>query len=99
FATPRHLTKEDGSSVKVEDKLPFKVIEFSKSAKRIILSHSRVWEDVKRADEKDTKKSQAQQTAKAMKNVSDNIEVTTLGDISELAALKSQMEKEEKAKK
>ena len=63
------------------------------------MSHSRVWEDVKRADEKDTKKSQAQQTAKAMKNVSDNIEVTTLGDISELAALKSQMEKEEKAKK
>ncbi|MDA3878885.1 MAG: 30S ribosomal protein S1 [Prolixibacteraceae bacterium] len=99
FATPRHLTKEDGSSVKVEDKLPFKVIEFSKSAKRIILSHSRVWEDVKRADEKDTKKSKSQNTAKAVKNMNDNVEKTTLGDISDLAALKSQMEEEEKDKK
>ncbi|HKM93571.1 MAG TPA: 30S ribosomal protein S1 [Prolixibacteraceae bacterium] len=99
FSTPRHLTKEDGSSVKVEDKLPFKVIEFSKSSKRIILSHSRVWEDVKRADDKDTKKSQSNQAAKAMKNVNDNIEVTTLGDISDLAALKTKMEKDEKAKK
>ncbi|MBN1767912.1 MAG: 30S ribosomal protein S1 [Prolixibacteraceae bacterium] len=99
FATPRHLTKEDGANVKVDDKLPFKVIEFSKSAKRIILSHSRVWEDVKRADEKDTKKSKAQSTAKAVKNMNDNVEKTTLGDISDLAALKTQMEEEEKDKK
>lgn len=99
FATPRHLTKEDGTNVKVDDKLPFKVIEFSKSAKRIILSHSRVWEDVKRADEKDTKKSKAQSTAKAVKNMNDNVEKTTLGDISDLAALKTQMEEEEKDKK
>jgi small subunit ribosomal protein S1 len=99
FATPRHLTKEDGSNVKVEDKLPFKVLEFSKSAKRIIVSHSRVWEDVKRAEDKDTKKSQSQSTAKAMKNVNENVEKTTLGDISDLAALKTQMEKEEKGKK
>ncbi|MBN2807050.1 MAG: 30S ribosomal protein S1 [Prolixibacteraceae bacterium] len=99
FATPRHLTKEDGSAVKVEDKLAFKVIEFSKSAKRIILSHSRVWEDVKRAEERDTKKSQASQTTKAMKAVNDNMEKTTLGDISDLAALKDQMEKDEKDEK
>ena len=99
FATPRHLTKEDGTNVKVEEKLPFKVIEFSKSAKRIILSHSRVWEDVKRAEEKDSKKSNAQQAAKAMKSVNDSVEKTTLGDISDLAALKTQMEKEEKDKK
>jgi small subunit ribosomal protein S1 len=99
FATPRHLTKEDGSSVKVDDKLPFKVIEFSKSSKRIILSHSRIWEDVKRADEKETKKSKAQNTAKAVKNMNDSAEKTTLGDISDLAALKSQMEESEKDKK
>jgi small subunit ribosomal protein S1 len=99
FATPRHLTKEDGSAVKVEDKLAFKVIEFSKSAKRIILSHSRVWEDVKRAEERDSKKSQASQASKAMKAVNDNMEKTTLGDISDLAALKDQMEKDEKDKK
>jgi small subunit ribosomal protein S1 len=99
FATPRHLTKEDGSSVKVDDKLPFKVIEFSKSSKRIILSHSRIWEDVKRADEKETKKSKAQSTAKAVKNMNESAEKTTLGDISDLAALKSQMEESEKDKK
>ncbi len=97
-ATPRHLTKEDGSPVKTDEKLPFKVIEFSKAAKRIILSHSRIWEDAKRAEEKETKKSQAKQTSKAMKNVSDNVEKTTLGDISDLAALKTQMEEAEKDK-
>ncbi len=99
FATPRHLTKEDNSSVNVEDKLPFKVIEFSKAAKRIILSHSRVWEDVKRAEEKETKKAQNKQAAKTVKNVNDNVEKTTLGDISDLAALKDEMEKVEKGKK
>jgi small subunit ribosomal protein S1 len=99
FATPRHLTREDGSPVNVEDKLPFKVIEFSKTAKRIILSHSRVWEDVKRAEERETKKSQTKQAIKAVKNVNDSGEKTTLGDISDLAALKTQMEKDEKDKK
>lgn len=99
FATPRHLTKEDNSAVKVEDKLPFKVLEFSKSAKRIIVSHSRVWEDAKRTDVKETKKSNTSQTAKAVKNMNDNVEKTTLGDISDLAALKTQMEKDEKGKK
>ncbi len=99
FATPRHLTKEDGSTVSAEDKLPFKVIEFSKTAKRIILSHSRVWEDVKRAEEKETKKTQTKQAIKAVKAVNESAEKTTLGDISDLAALKSEMEKEEKGKK
>jgi len=99
FATPRHLTREDNTPVKVDDKLPFKVIEFSKTAKRIILSHSRVWEDVKRAEEKESKKTQSAKTAKAVKSVNENIEKTTLGDISDLAALKTQMEKAEKGKK
>ncbi len=95
FATPRHLVKEDGSQAQLEEKLDFKVIEFSKSAKRIILSHSRVFEDVKKAEETATKKVQEKQTKKAVKSVKDNLEKTTLGDISELAALKSQMEAEE----
>jgi len=99
FATPRHLTREDNTPVVVEDKLPFKVIEFSKTAKRIILSHSRVWEDVKRAEERETKKTQTKQAIKAVKNVTDSGEKTTLGDISDLAALKTQMEKDEKDKK
>ena len=99
FATPRHLTKEDGSSVAVEEKLPFKVIEFSKSAKRIILSHSRVWEDVKRAEEKETKKTQVKTNTRAVKNVNETMEKTTLGDISDLQALKTQMEEAEKEDK
>ena len=98
FATPRHLVKEDGSQAVLEEKLPFKVIEFSKSAKRIILSHSRVFEDEKKAEESQkaqATKAQTQQTKKVVKAVKDSMEKTTLGDISELAALKSQMEAEE----
>ncbi len=96
FATPRHLVKEDGSNVKLDEKLEFKVIEFSKSAKRIILSHSRVYEDAKKSEETAKKKASAKQTQKGMKAVKDNIEKTTLGDISELAALRTQMEEKEK---
>ncbi len=99
FATPRHLVKEDGSSVKQDEKLDFKVIEFNKSAKRIIVSHSRIFEDVKRAEETESRKTQSRSNKRAMKSVSDNIEKTTLGDISELAALKTQMEQEEKKDK
>ena len=99
FATPRHLVKEDGSQAVLDEKLSFKVIEFSKSAKRIILSHSRVFEDEKKAEENAAKKAQNKQTKKAVKSVKDNIEKTTLGDISELAALKSQMEAEENKEK
>lgn len=99
FATPRHLVKEDNTSVKQDEKLDFKVIEFNKSAKRIIVSHSRVYEDVKRAEETAKRKTQGRSSKKAVKSVNDNIEKTTLGDISELAALKSQMEADEKKDK
>ncbi|MCY1720069.1 30S ribosomal protein S1 [Prolixibacteraceae bacterium Z1-6] len=99
FATPRHLVKEDGTSVKQDEKLDFKVIEFNKSAKRIIVSHSRIFEDVKRAEDSAKRKTQTRSNQRTMKSVSDNIEKTTLGDISELAALKSKMEKDEKKDK
>ena len=99
FATPRHLVKEDGSQAALDEKLDFKVIEFSKSAKRIILSHSRVFEDEKKSVETAEKKAAAKQTKKAVKTVKDSLEKTTLGDISELAALKSQMEAEENKEK
>jgi len=96
FATPRHLVKEDGSQAQLEEKLEFKVIEFSKAAKRIILSHSRVFEDEKKAEETAKRKTQAKATTKAVKQVKENnAEKTTLGDISELAALRSQMEADE----
>jgi small subunit ribosomal protein S1 len=67
FATPRHLVKEDGSQCKVDEKLPFKVLEFSKAAKRIILSHTRVWEDPKPRQKRENSKD------KEVKNIiSDN---------------------------
>jgi small subunit ribosomal protein S1 len=98
FATPRHLVKEDGSQAQLDEKMEFKVIEFSKAAKRIILSHSRVFEDEKKAEETAKRKTQAKATTKAVKQVKEvtnNAEKTTLGDISELAALRTQMEADE----
>ena len=92
FATPKHLTKEDGTPAKLEEKLEFKVIEFNKGAKRIIVSHSRTFEDAKKTEEKAEKKAKAAATNKAVKKVKTNIEKTTLGDIDALAALKSEME-------
>ena len=94
FATPRHLTKEDGTIAKVDEKLPFKVLEFNKGAKRIILSHSRTFEEPK-TDE--NKKAKATTKKVATKKVEKPAEAsTTLGDISSLAALKEQFEAAEK---
>ena len=91
FATPRHLVKEDGSQAKVDAKLEFKVIEFNKAAKRIIVSHSRVFEDAQKSEEKAKKNAEEKSTKKAVKQVKEKLEKTTLGDITELAALKEQM--------
>ena len=83
--------KEDGVQAKVDEKLEFKVIEFNKSAKRIIVSHSRVFEDVKKSEERTKKSDEDKSAKKAVKQVKEKLEKTTLGDISELAALKEQM--------
>src|SRR6056297_476635 len=96
FVTPKHLVKEDGSPAKVDEKLPFKVIEFSKSAKKIILSHSRVFEDEKKEEAAAEKKQKSTANKKAVKKVKSNLEKTTFGDISELASLKNEMEEEQK---
>ncbi len=95
FATPRHLVKEDGSPAKADEKLDFKVIEFNKAAKRIILSHSRTFEDDIKSEEVAAKKAASKATKKGVKKLNDNLEKTTLGDISELAALKNQLEANE----
>ena len=92
FATPKHLVKEDGSHAKPDEKLQFKVIEFNKEARRIILSHSRIYEDEKKATKKETDgKSKG---AKKEAIAAPSIEKTTLGDIEELVALKEKMEGE-----
>ena len=96
FATPKHLVKEDGTTAKMDEKLNFKVIEFNKDSKRIILSHSRIHEDAAKtaapavdssseaAPKKATKKAAVKEEAPAM-------EKTTLGDIQSLSDLKDQM--------
>ena len=96
FATPKHLVKEDGSQAAVDEKLQFKVIEFNKEAKRIILSHSRIFEDEQKGTKKETgeKKSSAKRGGKKEEEsamVTGPVEKTTLGDIEELAALKEKL--------
>ncbi|MCF8374064.1 MAG: 30S ribosomal protein S1 [Bacteroidales bacterium] len=98
FATPRHLVKEDGSPAKADEKLEFKVIEFSKSNKKIILSHSRTFEDLKKGEETTKRKTQESSTKKGVKALKDNLEKTTFGDITELANLKTEMEEEARKK-
>ncbi len=95
FATPKHLTTEDGSKVKQDQKLPFKVIEFSKSAKKIIVSHSRVFEDEQKSAQETAKKTTDAANKKTQKKIRQNLEKTTLGDITDLAALKSELEDNE----
>jgi small subunit ribosomal protein S1 len=92
FATPRQLVKEDGSQAKLEEKLPFKVVEFNKSAKKILLSHTRTFEDAKRETEASNKKTEEDTTQKAIKKLNANSEITTFGDIDELAALREEMQ-------
>ncbi len=99
FVTPKHLVKEDGSSVKLDEKLDFKVIEFNKSAKKIILSHSRIHEDEKKSSVRSAKQNEGAEVRKATRKLKTNLEKTTLGDISELAALKSEMEESQKDEK
>jgi small subunit ribosomal protein S1 len=100
FATPKHLVKEDGTLAKVDERLNFKVIEFNKSAKKIIVSHSRIFEDEKKSAEAPAKKSDTEAPKKSSRKSKSNMEKTTLGDITQLAALKEEMEeKQNKASK
>ena len=101
FATPKHLVKEDGTQAQKGEKLQFKVIEFNKDSKRIILSHSRIFEDVQRAEareareaKKATRKAATKEEAPAVQNQAAS---TTLGDLDALAELKAKM-KESKPK-
>ena len=98
FATPKHLVKEDGSQAKVEEKLDFKVIEFNKESKRIILSHSRIFEDANKPAETAAAAAPRKAARRADRPrkeetpvVSTPVEKTTLGDIEALAALKEKL--------
>ncbi|MBK9290554.1 MAG: 30S ribosomal protein S1 [Bacteroidetes bacterium] len=102
FAPNRHLKKEDGSQAKMDETLDFKVIEFSKENKKIILSHSRIHEDqalLARQAEAEGKAGEAKSTKRVVKIINENLERPTLGDLDVLADLKENLEKEEKANK
>jgi small subunit ribosomal protein S1 len=92
FAPMRHLKKEDGSKVKVEDKLPFAILEFSKDEKKILVSHTKTWEAVKEEE----KKAEDKATKKAVKQVNKTVEKSTLADLGVLGDLKNKLEEEEK---
>lgn len=103
FCPTKHLVKEDGKSLKTDDVADFKIIEFNKENKRIVISHSRIWEEARaeaRAQDFENRKKEAKAASNAVKKVKESVEKSTLGDLSVLAQLKEQMEgAENKARK
>ena len=96
FAPAKQLVKEDGTTLKAGETAEFKVIDFSKATKRITLSHTRIFEEVRRAEaqaEKAERKAAAEATKSSVKKIQQAVEKTTLGDIAGLAELKAQLEK------
>ncbi|MBP3643096.1 MAG: 30S ribosomal protein S1 [Alistipes sp.] len=96
FAPAKQLVKEDGTTLKAGETAEFKVIDFSKATKRITLSHSRLFEEARRAEaaaEKAERKAAAEATKSSVKKIQQAVERTTLGDIAGLAELKAQLEK------
>lgn len=102
FCPNKHSVKEDGSALKVDEVAEFKIIEFNKENKRLVISHSRIWEDAKaeaRIEEFNARKKEAKTANAAVKKVKDSVEKSTLGDLDVLAQLKEQMEDKEKKSK
>jgi small subunit ribosomal protein S1 len=99
FAPNRHLAKEDGKSVNADETAEFMVIEFDRNEKRIVVSHSRIWEQAK-VEEKDAARKEARveadKTKKAMKTLQNKVEKPTLGDLGALAQIKEKLQQEEK---
>ncbi len=95
FATPKHLVKEDGTQAQLGEELPFKVIEFVKETKRIILSHSRTFEEAKEEPKKTPRKKTKKDEAQEAQEAANSAAGTTLGDIDALAELKAKMENKE----
>lgn len=98
FAPARHLNKEDGKAVVAEETANFVVIEFDRNEKRIVLSHSRIWEQAA-ADEKEAVKKEAkveaEKTQKAVKTIQAKVEKSTLGDLGALADIRAKLEEGE----
>lgn len=95
FAPKKHLSKKEGGILAADEKAEFKVIEFSRNDKKIIVSHARIWEEAEREaveGEKKEKKAEREKASKTVKTMQKNIEKTTLGDLSALSELKERMD-------
>lgn len=102
FCPKRHMKKEDGTDVKNDETIDFKVIEFNKDSRRILVSHAKIHSDeafATRESEKASKKAAGAAASRGVKKVQQSQEKTTLGDLDALSALKSQLEDDEKKKK
>jgi len=102
FCPAKHSVKEDGSVLKLDETTDFKIIEFNKDNKRVVISHSRIWEDQRaeaRMEEFNNRKKEAKAASSAVKKVKESVEKSTLGDLDVLAQLKEQLEDEESGKK
>src|SRR6187455_2293960 len=100
FAPARHLAKEDGKTVSADETITFMVIEFDRNEKRIVLSHTRTWEQAKVEEKEAARKEakvEADKTRKAVKNVQAKVEKATLGDLGALAEIKAKLKEEEKS--
>src|ERR1700754_76261 len=98
FAPNRHLTREDGKSIGADETTQFMVIEFDRNEKRIVVSHTRIWEQSKIEEKEAQKKEQraeADKTKKAVKNIQGKVEKATLGDLGALAEIKEKLKQEE----
>ncbi len=99
-APAKHLLKADGSSIKVDERAEFVVLEFNKNQRRIMVSHTRTFEEdpkLNKAKEAAERKASSKAASKAVQNIQKGQEKTTLGDLDVLAGLKNEMEKDEKA--
>ena len=95
FAPARHLAKEDGKTIAADEVAKFMVIEFDRNDKRIILSHTRLWEQVQEEEKQAVKKekiAESESARKAVKTIQSKVEKSTLGDLSALADLKAKMD-------
>ena len=102
FAPARHLVRTDKTTAKVDETLDFKVIEFSKDNKKIVLSHTRLHDEAVAAEREsanETRKQEEETTKKTVKKMKDSLEKTTLGDIQALSDLKSEMDAKDREKK
>lgn len=101
FVPAKHMVQESGKTLVMDDTAEFKIIEFNRDSKRIVVSHARIWEAEKEAEKvavNDTRKKEASATTKAVKKVKESVEKTTLGDLDVLSALKQSMESGEAKK-